>query len=49
MENFLTPEERKNLILLHKKERDKRVCYRINAVLLYDKGWTLSKKSLKLS
>lgn len=25
----------------HKKERDKRVCDRIKAVLFYDKGWTL--------
>ncbi len=41
MRNFLTPEERNSLLYRHKKERDQRVCDRIKAVLLYDKGWTL--------
>lgn len=41
MKNFLTHDERTRLILDHKKERDKRVCDRIKAILLYDKGWTL--------
>ena len=40
MRNFLSPTEREHLKALHKKERDKRICYRINAVLLYDQGWT---------
>jgi transposase len=40
MKNFLSPEERKNLKVQHKKERDKRICYRINAVLLADMGWS---------
>ncbi|MGZ5136018.1 MAG: IS630 family transposase [Flavitalea sp.] len=31
--------ERENLILQHKKERDKRICDRIKAVLLRDEGW----------
>ena len=38
MQNFLSQEEREKLKAQHKKERDKRVCYRINAVLLYDTG-----------
>lgn len=37
--NFLTEQERVQLKLQHKQERDKRVCDRIKAVLLYDKGW----------
>jgi transposase len=40
MSNFLTEEERALLHRQHKKERDKRVCDRIKAVLLRDKGWT---------
>jgi len=39
---FLTDEERCQLKAQHKKERDKRICDRIKAVLLYDKGWTTS-------
>lgn len=38
--NFLTDEERLNLRFQHKKERDKRICDRIKAVLLHDKGWS---------
>ncbi len=41
MRNFLTDDERNILRTQHKRERDKRVCDRIKAVLLYDKGWTL--------
>jgi len=41
MKNLSTHDERTHLILDHKKERDKRVCDRIKAILLYDKGWTL--------
>jgi len=40
MEDFLTDQERTALRNQHKKERDKRVCDRIKAVLLRDKGWT---------
>lgn len=40
MQNFLLPEERESLRAQHKKERDKRICYRINAVLLADIGWS---------
>ena len=38
MSNFLTTEERASLHRQHKKERDRRVCDRIKAVLLPDKG-----------
>jgi hypothetical protein len=38
--HFLGEEERAQLKLQHKIERDKRVSDRIKAVLLYDKGWT---------
>ena len=38
--NFLTDEERASLQHQHKKEHDRRVCDRIKAVLLRDKGWT---------
>lgn len=38
--NFLTDEERLQLRAQHKKERDKRICDRIKAVLLHDKGWS---------
>lgn len=41
MKNFLSDDERSRLIFQHKKERDKRTCDRIKAILLYDKGWTL--------
>lgn len=37
---FLDDEERAKLRTQHKRERDRRVCDRIKAVLLYDKGWT---------
>ena len=45
MKSFLTLTERENLVAQHKKERDKRICDRIKAVLLYDKGWTPLKIS----
>jgi len=38
MKNFLTDAERDRLRAEHKKERDKRICDRIKAILLYDKG-----------
>ena len=37
--NFLDDQERARLKIQHKKERDKRICDRIKAVLLADKGW----------
>lgn len=40
MKDFLTNKERLSLQKQHKKERDKRICDRIKAVLLRDKGWT---------
>ncbi len=39
MKQFLTPQERENLKLQHKREHDKRICDRIKAVLLFDNGW----------
>jgi transposase len=38
--NFLTDSERDQLKLQHKRERDKRVCDRIKAILLYDDRWS---------
>lgn len=43
MEWKLTEQERKNLIASHKKERDKRICDRIKAVLLYDRGYSYTE------
>ena len=40
MASFLTNSEREWLLTQHKIECDKRVCDRIKAVLLYDKGWS---------
>lgn len=40
MEKLLPPKERENLIRRHRKERDKRVCDRIKAVLAYDDGYS---------
>ena len=42
---FLSNDEREKLRSQHKKERDKRICDRIKAVLLYDEGWTLMQIS----
>lgn len=39
---FLSDNEREQLKTQHKRERDKKICDRIKAVLLYDKGWTAS-------
>lgn len=38
---FLSDAERAQLIFQHKRERDKRICDRIKAVLLFDKGWSI--------
>ncbi len=37
---FLTDQQCAELRVQHKRERDRRVCDRIKAVLLFDKGWT---------
>jgi len=41
--NFLDESERNALLEQHKRERDKRICDRIKAVLLYDKGWSYKR------
>ena len=38
--HFLSDQERTNLRVRHKQERDKRIADRIKAVLLYDGGWS---------
>jgi len=38
---FLTDKEKAQLKAQHKRERDRRICDRIKAVLLYDKGWSI--------
>lgn len=38
--HFLTDQERTQLKVQHKQERDKRVCDRIKAIILSDEGWT---------
>jgi len=43
MTHFLSDSERSALRIQHKHERDKRVCDRIKAVLLFDKGWSYSE------
>jgi transposase len=40
---FLSDEERALLRVQHKKERDKRICDRIKAIILYDDGWSLQE------
>ncbi len=39
---FLSDRERTQLIVQHRRERDKRICDRIKAVLLFDKDWAIS-------
>ena len=39
---FLSDTERTQLRTQHKRERDKRICDRIKAVLLFDKGWSIA-------
>lgn len=45
MERILKMREREELIVRHKKERDKRICDRIKAVLAYDDGYSYSEIS----
>jgi transposase len=37
---FLTDQQRAELRAQHKQQRDRRICDRIKAVLLFDKGWS---------
>lgn len=43
MSKPLTTQERAALVIQHKSERDKRICDRIKAVLLHDKGYSHTK------
>jgi transposase len=43
MERKLSAQERAQLIMQHRKERDKKVCDRIKAVLAYDDGYAYSE------
>src|ERR1700678_93939 len=43
MEKMLTPRKREKLIDRHRKERDKRICDRIKAVLAYDDGYSYAE------
>lgn len=45
MGKILTANKREKLITRHRKERDKRVCDRIKAVLAYDDGYTYTEIS----
>ncbi len=41
--NNLSSQTRSNLIARHRKERDKKICDRIKAVLAYDNGYSYSE------
>lgn len=43
MEKLLNSKERERLVHRHRKERDKRVCDRIKAVLAYDEGYSYTE------
>jgi len=43
VKRWLTKKEREELLNTHRKERDKRVCDRIKAVLAYDDGYSYSE------
>jgi transposase len=43
MHNYLSSKERKELILMHRQDRDKRVCDRIKAVLLHVDGYSYAE------
>ena len=43
MEKLLTAKEREKLITRHCKERGKRICDRIKAVLAFDDGFSYSE------
>lgn len=48
MKLFLSEHDRNTLRAQHKKERDKRVCDRIKAVLLFDAGWSCQQIAFAL-
>src|SRR4051812_37683265 len=41
--HFLSSSERDSLKALHRKERHKKICDRIKAILLLDNGWSYDK------
>lgn len=41
----LEKDEKMHLISMHKKERDKRICDRIKAIILHDEGWSFKRIS----
>ena len=41
--HFLSQSERESLKALHRKERDKKICDRIKAILLLDNGWSYDR------
>jgi transposase len=41
--HFLSQSERDSLKALHRKERDKKICDRVKAILLLDNGWSYDK------
>lgn len=41
--HFLSQSERDSLKALHRKERDKKICDRIKAILLLDNGWSYDR------
>ncbi|MBV6341607.1 helix-turn-helix domain-containing protein [Candidatus Magnetobacterium casense] len=45
MRDFLDKEERAVLIEAHRAEREKKLAYRINAILLLDEGYEYSEVS----
>ncbi len=48
MNQFLSSQQREALKAQHRRERDKRVCDRIKAVLLTDHGWDIKDIALAL-
>ena len=40
MKNFLSIDQRKELLNQHKKEKDRKIGDRIKAIILSDEGWT---------
>ncbi|WP_331256536.1 hypothetical protein [Candidatus Bealeia paramacronuclearis] len=46
VKNFLTPKERASLKVQHRRERDRRICDQIRAVILADEGLKCLQGSL---
>jgi hypothetical protein len=40
MSGFLTKEQITALRIIHRKSREKRICYKVNAILLLDSGYS---------